>query len=63
MQFVANATTKDGQHIRITRDAEYLMENVDGTWLVSGYPQNLLSVEVVTPSAGPSGASGSGASS
>jgi hypothetical protein len=63
VQFVANATTKDGKHLKITRDAEYLMENVDGTWLVSGYPKNLLSVEVVTPSAGPSGTSGSGASS
>jgi hypothetical protein len=63
VQFVANATTKDGKHIRITRDAQYLMENVDGTWLVGGYPLNRLSVEVVTPSAGPSGASGSGASS
>lgn len=58
VQFVADATTKDGQHIQITRDAEYLMEEVDGTWQVSGYPQNLTSVEVVKPSAGPSGASG-----
>ena len=63
VQFVATATTKDGKHLKITRDAEYLMENVDGTWLVSGYPKSLLSVEVVTPSAGPSGATGSGASS
>ena len=63
VQFVANATTKDGKHLKITRDAEYLMENVDGTWLVSGYLKNLLSVEVVTPEPGPSGAPGSWASS
>jgi hypothetical protein len=58
VEYVADATTKDGQHIQITREAEYLMEEVDGTWLVSGYPQNLTSLEVLKPSAGPSGASG-----
>jgi hypothetical protein len=59
VQYVADATTKSGQHIRITKDATYTLENDGGTWLVSGYPQNLLSVEIVKPSAGPSGATGS----
>jgi hypothetical protein len=58
--FVADATTKDGQHIQITRNAQYLLDEADGTWLVSGYPLNTTSVDVVQPSAGPSGASGSG---
>jgi hypothetical protein len=58
--FVADATTKDGQHIQITRNAQYLLDQADGTWLVSGYPLNTTSVDVVQPSAGPSGASGSG---
>jgi hypothetical protein len=60
VQFVADATTKDGRHIQITRDAQYLLDHVDGTWLVSGYPQNLTSVDQIVPSGGPSGASGSG---
>ncbi len=60
VQFVADATTKDGQHVQITRQAEYLLDQVHGTWLVSGYPRNLTSVDVIVPSAGPSGASGSG---
>jgi hypothetical protein len=61
--FVADATTKDGQHIQITRDAQYLLDPVDGMWQVSGYPRVLTSVDVIVPSAGPSGASGSGGSS
>jgi hypothetical protein len=61
VQFVADATTKAGAQIQITRDATYLLDRVDGKWLVSGYPQNLTSVDEVAPSAGPSGASGSGA--
>jgi len=63
VEFVADATTKDGKHIQITRDAQYLLDHVDGAWLVSGYPQNLTSVDEIVPSAGPSGASGSGGSS
>jgi hypothetical protein len=62
VEFVANATTKDGQHIQITREAQYLLEEVDGTWLVSGYPKSLTSVATIAPSAGPSGSSGSGGS-
>src|SRR5262249_54386548 len=60
VRFVADATTKSGQHIQITRDAQYLLDQDNGTWLVSGYPQNLTSVDVIAPSSGPSGASGSG---
>jgi hypothetical protein len=60
--FVANATTKDGRHIQITREAQYLLENVGGTWLVSGYPQSLTSVATIAPSAAPSGSSSSGGS-
>jgi hypothetical protein len=62
VEFVADATTKDGQHIQITREAQYLLEEIDGTWLVSGYPKSLTSVATIAPSAGPSGSSGSGGS-
>ena len=60
VEFVANATTKDGRHLQITQEAQYLLENVDGTWLVSGYPQSQTTVATIVPSAGPSGSSGSG---
>jgi hypothetical protein len=58
--FVADATTKSGQHIQITREAQYLLDQDNGTWLVSGYPKSLTSVDVIVPSAAPSGAAGSG---
>jgi hypothetical protein len=60
VEFVADATTKGGQHIQITREAQYLLEDVNGMWLVSGYPKSLTTVATIVPTAGPSGSSGSG---
>jgi hypothetical protein len=62
VEFVADATTKDGQHVQITREAQYLLNEADGTWLISGYPLNRTSVDVIQPSPSGASASGSGAS-
>ena len=61
--FVANAQTKTGWTIRITRKAQYLMENVDGTWLVAGFPKTATTVDRIVMSPVPAGGSGSEAGS
>jgi len=63
VQFVATAQTKTGSTLRITRKAQYLMENVDGTWLVSGFPRTTTSVDKIVMSPVPAGGSGGGSGS
>lgn len=59
VQFVATAQTTKGWTIRITRNAQYLMEEVNGTWLVSGFPKTTTTVDRIVMSPVPAGGSGS----
>jgi hypothetical protein len=59
VQFVATAQTKAGSTIRITRHAQYLMENVNGTWLVAGFPKTATTLDRIVMSPAPPGGSGS----
>lgn len=59
VQFVATAQTRTGSTIRITRKAQYLMENVNGTWLVAGFPRTTTTVDRIVMSPVPAGGSGS----
>jgi len=61
--FVATAQTRTGWTIRITRQAQYLMESVGGTWLVAGFPKTATTVDRIVMSPVPAGASGSNAGS
>jgi len=58
VQFVATAQTKTGSTIRITRKAQYLLENVNGTWLVAGFPKTTTTVDRIVMSPVPTGGSG-----
>jgi len=58
VQFVATAQTKTGSTIRINRKAQYLLENVDGTWLVSGFPRTTTTVDKIVLSPVPPSGSG-----
>jgi len=59
VQFVATAQTNAGWTIRITRNAQYLMENDGGTWLVSGFPRTTTTVDRIVLSPVPPKGSGS----
>jgi len=59
VQFIATAQTKAGATLRITRNAQYLMENVNGTWLVSGFPRTTTSIDKIVLSPLPPSGSGS----
>jgi len=56
VEFIATAKTRTGSTLRIDRRAQYLLDDVGGTWLVSGFPLTQTTVDKLVPSPAPAGA-------